>query len=108
MKKELLLIFLNILPGVLSVMAQPGRTWTLQECIEYALDENIQVRKSDLNNQSFQYYEAQAKAQRFPSVSADITQSFSWSKDPDRCKQRLQWSQWNQLPGKFLCKSIQR
>jgi outer membrane protein len=82
MKKAFLLIFLNILPITLPLIAQSGKSWSLQECIEYALDQNIQVRKSDLSNQSFQYYAAQAKAQRFPSVSADITQSFSWSKDP--------------------------
>jgi outer membrane protein len=82
MKTAFLLVFLNLLLSVPQMMAQSGKTWTLQECIEYALNQNIQVRKSDLNNQSFQYYAAQARAQRFPSVNAGITQSFSWSKDP--------------------------
>jgi outer membrane protein len=82
MKKAFLLVFLNLILSVPQMIAQAGKVWTLQECIEYALNQNIQVRKSDLNNQSFQYYAAQAKAQRFPSVNAGITQSFSWSKDP--------------------------
>jgi len=82
MKTAFLLIFLNLILSVPQMMAQSGKTWTLQECIEYALNQNIQVRKSDLTNQSYQYYAAQAKAQRFPSVNAGITQSFSWSKDP--------------------------
>jgi outer membrane protein len=81
MKTVFFLAFLNLILSVPQMVAQPGKTWTLQDCIEYALDQNIQVRKSDLNNQSYQYYAAQAKAQRFPSVNADITQSFSWSKD---------------------------
>ena len=82
MKKAFLLLLLNLILSVPQMMAQTGKTWTLQECIEYALNQNIQVRKSDLNNQSYQYYAAQARAQRFPSVNAGITQSFSWSKDP--------------------------
>jgi outer membrane protein len=82
MKTAFLLVILNLILSVPQMMAQSGKTWTLQECIEYALNQNIQVRKSDLTNQSFQYYAAQAKAQRFPSVNAGITQSFSWSKDP--------------------------
>jgi len=82
MKTAFLLIFINFLLPVTQMLAQPGKKWTLQECIEHALNQNIQVRKSDLNNQSFQYYAAQAKAQRFPSVNAGITQSFSWSRDP--------------------------
>jgi outer membrane protein len=82
MKTAFLLVFVNLIMLVPQMMAQTGKTWTLQECIEYALNQNIQVRKSDLNNQSYQYYAAQARAQRFPSVNAGITQSFSWSKDP--------------------------
>lgn len=81
MKTAFFLVLINLILSVPQMIAQTGKLWTLQECIEYALNQNIQVRKSDLSNQSFQYYAAQAKAQRFPSVSAAITQSFSWSKD---------------------------
>jgi outer membrane protein len=81
MKTAFLLVFLNLILSVPQMMAQAGKTWTLQECIEYALNQNIQVRKSNLTNQSFQYYASEAKAQRFPSVHAGITESFSWSKD---------------------------
>ncbi len=81
MKASFLLLCVSFLSFMPQITAQPGKTWTLQECIEYALNQNIQVRKSELNNQTFQYYAAQARAQRFPSVSAGITQSFSWSRD---------------------------
>jgi outer membrane protein len=59
---------------------QQDSIWTLQECIDYALDQNIQVRKSGLSNQSFAYYAEQARAQRFPSVNGSISQNFNWSK----------------------------
>jgi outer membrane protein len=81
MKTAFLLVFLNFILSVPQMLAQQGKTWTLQQCIEYALNQNIQVRKSDLTNQSLRYYAEEAKAQRFPSVNAGITESFSWSKD---------------------------
>lgn len=83
MKTAFLLLFLSLILSVPKTVAQPGKAWTLEECIDFALIQNIQVRKSDLNNKTYEYYAAQAKAQRFPSVNAGITQSFSWSKDLD-------------------------
>jgi outer membrane protein len=62
------------------LFAQQGKVWTLQDCIDYALEQNIQVRKSALSIESNQAYADQAKAQRFPSVSAGVSQNFSWAK----------------------------
>ncbi len=60
--------------------AQQDSIWTLEKCINYALEKNIQVRKSELSNHLYQYYAGQAKAQRFPSVNATVNQNFNWSK----------------------------
>ena len=60
--------------------AQQDSVWTLEKCIKYALEHNIQIRKSELTNQRYQYYADQAKAQRFPSVNASVSQNFNWSK----------------------------
>jgi outer membrane protein len=67
-------------PGLSLVQAQQDSTWTLQKCIEYALKQNIQVRKSELSNQRFGLYAEQAKAQRLPSLGASINQNFDWSR----------------------------
>jgi len=45
-----------------------------------SLKKNIQVRKSELSNQQYQYYAEQARAQRFPSLNASVNQNFNWSK----------------------------
>lgn len=63
------------------VNSQEGKVWTLEECISYALEMNIQVRKSGLAIQRYQVYADQSKAQRFPSANASIGQNFSWSKN---------------------------
>ena len=62
------------------IIGQQGKTWTLQDCIAYALEQNITVRKTNFSNQSLEYQAEQAKAQRFPSVNASVSQNFSWSR----------------------------
>jgi multidrug efflux pump subunit AcrA (membrane-fusion protein) len=43
--------------------SQQDIVWTLDRCISYELEKNIQVRKGELSNQRFQYYADQAKIQ---------------------------------------------
>ena len=59
---------------------QQDSIWTLEKCIDYALNRNIQVRKNLLSNQQYEVYFEQAKAQRFPSANASVGQTFNWSK----------------------------
>jgi len=66
--------------SVQEIIAQKDKLWTLQECIEYALKENIQVRQSYLNVQNQIVSEKLARAQRFPDVRASVSQNFAWSK----------------------------
>jgi outer membrane protein len=63
-----------------NIFAQQDSVWTLEKCIDYALNRNIQVRKSELSNQQYRVYAEQAKAQRFPYANASIGQNFNWSK----------------------------
>jgi outer membrane protein len=81
--RSTILYILIVSSSIQAVRAQaqdtPDTTWTLQECINYALKQNIQVRKSDLTNKSNMEYTLQAKAQRFPSLDASARQSFSWA-----------------------------
>jgi outer membrane protein len=79
--RKLILIFITILllPSA-GVKAQQDTIWTLEACISYALEKNIQVRKSELANQRYQYYAGQARTQRFPSVNASVGQNWNWSK----------------------------
>lgn len=50
--------------------------WTLQTCLEYALENNIQVRQSRVGELSGLEDTELAKAQLFPSLSASVTQGF--------------------------------
>ena len=57
--------------------------WTLNDCINYALEHNIQVKKAQLSSQSYSVKADQAKANRLPSASASVRQSFSFDKNQD-------------------------
>lgn len=80
MNPKIFLLCLSILWSGSGIKAQQDSIWTLQECIAYALEQNIQVRKSGLSNQSLVYQAEQTKAQRFPSVSGSVSQNFNWYK----------------------------
>ncbi|MBK7626966.1 MAG: TolC family protein [Bacteroidales bacterium] len=80
MKRTVLILIFTLLTAPALLRAQEVKPWKLEECIEYALTQNIQVRKSVLSNDRLQYYADQAKAQRFPSVNASVNQNFNWSK----------------------------
>jgi outer membrane protein len=60
--------------------AQKTGDWTLNECIDYALKRNIQIRKNENSNRLSELNSDQAKAQRFPSVNAQVNQNFNWSR----------------------------
>lgn len=61
------------------IRAQP-KNWTLKECIEYAQQNNIDVRKSYLSTEENELSLEQSKANRLPSVTGSVAQSFNWSR----------------------------
>lgn len=73
----ILLCFL-LLSGLRNATAQEAsKTWTLQECLDYAYQNNIQVRQSRNNQLSGIEDTKQAKAALFPSLVASTTQSYT-------------------------------
>ena len=49
------------------------KVWTLTDCIDYALNENIQVRKADVSLNVGEISLQQARDNRWPSVSASLS-----------------------------------
>ncbi len=56
-----------------------AQKWTLNKCIEYAYENNIQIKQNKLSNQLNVLEIEQLKANRLPSLNASDNQSFSWS-----------------------------
>lgn len=88
--KRIILIILTIIGAFTSTVQAQDSTarqlpqqWTLQDCINYALKNNISVNTLRLSAQSSQQDLLQSKAALFPSVSGTVSQSLVNSKDAD-------------------------
>lgn len=82
--KTILFVIAISLPTLLLAQNDTtNTTWSLNDCIDYALEQNIQVRQSILSNLSNEVNKEQAEAQLLPSLNASARQNFSWSKIED-------------------------
>lgn len=79
MKVKYGLIILVIIGFSCNLSAQ--KKWTLRDCIDYARQENIQVKKSQISAESSEIDIKQAKAELFPSLSGSISQGYNHSKE---------------------------
>lgn len=66
-KREL--IFFAALATFLSANAQEKQTWSLEDCINYALEKNIQLQQNKISLQESEVDVKTAKAALFPSLS---------------------------------------
>ena len=58
-------------------IAVPTKVWSLQDCIDYARENNLQVHTARLNQQSAEVQLKSAKASRWPSLSFSSSQGFT-------------------------------
>lgn len=57
---------------------QANKTWSLQDCMDYAAEHNIQLQKSKLTEQQGELDLIQKKAELFPSLSFSTTQTLTY------------------------------
>lgn len=72
------LLLATMLLALSEVSAQTNGKWTLDECIDYAIANNITLKKSVLSKQSATEDVKQSKAALLPSLSASTTQAIGW------------------------------
>ena len=90
----------------LQLQAQQAKIWSLQECIDYANEHNleIQMRQININKQEVALNTSQNR--RLPNLSASASQSFSFGRTAsgydniyqDRNSQSTQWSASTSVP----------
>ncbi len=88
MKKIAALFFIVISTAVLahaqdSVMRNLPAQWTLQQSIEYAKANNIQVNILRLTTQSVQQDLIQSRNNRLPNLTGSVTQNLDNSNQPN-------------------------
>lgn len=78
--KILVAVFLLIIQGfnVTPIYGQNNK-WTIQKCIDYALQKNIQVQQTILTTDANKVNFDALKASRFPIVDASASENFGWS-----------------------------
>lgn len=69
------LAFLLVPSGAI---AQEGKQWSLDECINYALANNIQLKQNELTKRQSEVDVQQSKAALFPSLSFSTNHNTSW------------------------------
>lgn len=56
------------------------KVWTLKECIDYALSNNLDVQRSQYNVESSEIDFTQAKAATLPSLNASVSNGYNWGR----------------------------
>lgn len=69
MMKRRNLFFTALLAASATLSAQDGKTWTLEDCINYALEKNIQLQQNKISLQETEEDVKNAKSALFPSLS---------------------------------------
>ena len=74
----------DVIPGLTRNLAAaqtlPTAAWTLQECIDYALEHNLTVQQSALQVEQREIDLNTARSSRLPGVSASASQNFSFGR----------------------------
>ena len=79
--KHLLVTFLIIVS--IAASAQEKRVLTLEECITIAIENNLNVQRSELNLRTAEVNLSQANAQRYPTLTANGSYGFNWGRSID-------------------------
>ena len=77
-----LLLFFGILFFSVAVLAQQ-KQWTLEECINYAYENNLNIKQSILSVESADRDVLQSKLNLAPSLNASVSQNFAWGRSAD-------------------------
>lgn len=84
MKPKLYLILsFCFFSGTLHLRAQEVKVWTFQECVEYALENNLTVKTGELNVQMDEVNLKQSKADMYPNLNFGTQYGVNWGRSID-------------------------
>jgi outer membrane protein len=76
-------MFIKLLTGLFlftSLSSRAQETWSLQQCIQYALDNNIQIKQQKLNAEYQKRQVSQARSDRYPTVNASLSNNLNFGR----------------------------
>jgi outer membrane protein len=74
--KKIIIITLLTIP----IVGFAQKQWTLKECIDYALEYNIQIKQAAIRSESNQLQWQQSKNNRLPNLNAGLSDGFSFGR----------------------------
>lgn len=96
------LIFAVILPLALSGQ----KAWTLQECIKYAWENNIQLKQQEIVSEQSKNNVEQAKLSFLPTLNGSVSHSLNWGRSVNMTDLQIIENKLNQSSGVSLRASV--
>lgn len=76
-----LIVFISALLLLQTAIAQ--ETWTLQSCVQYALDNNLTVQQAQLTNRNAELTQKQSQFNRLPTVNGSASAGYQFGRTID-------------------------
>jgi outer membrane protein len=76
-------VFIFLIAFTLSFSMAAQEKWSLERCIDYALENNLQIKLQELNTRVSQNVLLQSKANVLPSLNAGSSQSYTFGRSID-------------------------
>ncbi len=65
---------------LLSIIGYSQKKWSLTDCINYAIENNIEIKQSEINTATNEINLQQSKLDLIPSLNASASQSYGWGR----------------------------
>lgn len=78
-----LILGIAIVLTTLQSQAQEKKTWSLSDCIEHALENNISIKQQDINLKTIELDVKQSKMDMLPTLNSYVTHYYSWGRYVD-------------------------
>ncbi len=76
-------IIITIFLIIITLPVSGQNRWSLQDCIEYAINNNIDIKLQELSEKNAEYSLGQSYANLFPSLNAEASHGFSFGRSVD-------------------------
>jgi len=82
--KKILYLIIILLSGASGISSGQEKIWSLQECIQYAIDHNIQIKQQTLQTMFQENNLLQSKLNLLPTINGQAQHNFSFNRTLDQ------------------------
>jgi outer membrane protein len=82
--KKILFFILALLPLSPGLIRAQEKLWSLEECVKYAIDNNIQIKQQVLQTRYQENTLAQSKLNLLPTLNGQVSHNYSFNRTLDQ------------------------